>query len=185
MRALWLHYPADPKAVASSDQYLWGSDMLICPVTEPGAASKQVYLPEGVWYDFWTGERTEGGRTVERPVDLETIPIYVRGGAVLPLGPVKQYINEKSDEPVTLRVHPGASGKSLIYADDGESFAYQHGDFMQLSLKWNDRSRQLTVELAAGSKRVWPEFENIQVEVPRGGRPKRVEFEGKLVVVQL
>lgn len=185
MRALWLHYQADPKAAASSDQYLWGSDMLICPVTEPGAASKQVYLPEGVWYDFWTGERTEGPKTFERPVDLATIPIYVRGGAVIPLGPVKQYISEKSDEPVTLRVHPGASGESLIYADDGESFAYEHGDFMQLSLKWNDGSRQLTMELSAGSKRVWPEFENIQVEVPHEGRPKRIKFEGKPVVVQL
>jgi alpha-glucosidase (family GH31 glycosyl hydrolase) len=185
MRALWLHYPADPKAVCASDEYLWGSDMLIAPVTEPGAASKQVYLPEGVWYDFWTGQRTEGEKTVDRPVDLATIPIYVRGGAVLPLGPVKQYVNEKSDEPITLRVHPGASGRSFIYADDGESLAYEHGDFMQLSLKWNDASHLLTVELAPGSKRVWPEFNKIQVELPRRGELKRINFDGKPVVIQL
>ena len=101
MRALWLHYPADPKAASVSDAYLWGRDMLISPVTRPGAVSKQVYLPAGVWYDFWTGERTEGGTTVDRPVDLASIPIYVRAGAVLPLGPVKQYVTEKSHEPIT------------------------------------------------------------------------------------
>jgi alpha-glucosidase (family GH31 glycosyl hydrolase) len=113
------------------------------------------------------------------------MPIYVRGGAVLPLGPVKHFVNEKSDEPITLRVHPGPSGESFIYADDGESFAYEHGEYMQLSLKWNDARRQLTVELAPGSKRVWPEFNNIQVELPRGGVLKRINFEGKPVVVQL
>jgi alpha-glucosidase (family GH31 glycosyl hydrolase) len=185
MRALWLHYPADRKAVGVSDEYLWGSDMLIAPVTEPGATSKQVYLPEGLWYDFWTGEPTKGGSTVVRPVDLTTIPIYVRGGAVLPLGPVKQYVAEKSHEPVTLRVHPGASGRCFIYADEGESFAYEQGDFMHLSLTWNDGSRQLMMELAHGSKRPWPEFNNIQVELPRGGEPKRINFEGKPLVVQL
>jgi alpha-glucosidase (family GH31 glycosyl hydrolase) len=185
MRALWLHYPADPKAVGVSDEYLWGRDMLICPVTQPGAASKQVYLPEDVWYDFWTGERTEGGRILDRLVDLATMPIYVRGGAVLPLGPVKQFVNEKSDEPITLRVHPGASGESSIYADDGESFAYEHGEYLQLSLKWNDARRQLTIESGRGSKRVWPEFNNIQVELPRGGVLKRIKFGGKPVVLQL
>jgi alpha-glucosidase (family GH31 glycosyl hydrolase) len=185
MRALWLQYPADPKAVRVSDEYLWGSDMLIAPVTEAGAESKQVYLPEGVWYDFWTGERTEGPKTVDRFVDLATMPIYVRGGAVLPLGPVKQYANQRSNEPVTLRAHPGASGESLIYADDGESFAYEHGEYMQLSLKWNDTRRQLTLESAPGSKRVWPEFNNIQVELPSGGVFKRIKFEGRPVLLQL
>jgi alpha-glucosidase (family GH31 glycosyl hydrolase) len=185
MRALWLHYSADPKAAAVSDQYLWGRDMLIAPVTRPGAVSKQVYLPEGVWYDFWTGERKEGGTTVDRPVDLAMIPIYVRAGAVLPLGPAKQYATEKSDEPVTVRVHPGASGKSFVYADDGESFAYERGDFTQLSLKWDDLSRQLTVELLPGSRKVWPGFNNMTVELPRGGEPKPINFQGKPLVVQL
>ena len=185
MRALWVHYPNDPKAVSTSDEYLWGRDILIAPVTEAGATSKQVYLPEGVWYDFWTGARTEGGKTIDRRVDLATMPIYVRGGAVLPLGPVKQYVTESSDQAVTLRVHPGADGQSSIYADDGESFAYEHGNFMQLSLTWDDRSRNLTVALAAPSTKVWPGFSNLQVEVPHGGEPKRIKFDGKPLVVQL
>jgi alpha-glucosidase/alpha-D-xyloside xylohydrolase len=185
MRALWIHYPAEPKAASVSDSYLWGRDMLISPVTQPGAASKRVYLPEGVWYDFWTGERTEGRTTVDRPVDLATLPIYVRAGAVLPLGPLKQYVNEKSHEPLTLRVYSGASGQSFIYADDGESFAYEHGDFMQLSLNWDDRRRQLTLALNSGSKRVWPEFNEIQIELQSGGEPQRINFQGQPLIVQL
>ncbi len=185
MRALWLHYPHDSKAVALSDEYLWGNDLLVAPVTQPGATSKQVYLPEGTWYDFWTGERTDGGKTVERPVDLATMPVYVRAGAVLPLGPVKQYVTQNSDQPLTLRVHPGASGESFLYADDGESFAYERGEFMRLRVEWNDGDRQLSLTLVPGSKKVWPGFNNIQVELPKGGEPKSIKFEGKPILVKL
>lgn len=141
MRALWLHYPNDSTAAQVSDQYLRGADLLIAPVTEKGAASKATYLPDGTWYDFWTGERVEGVMRIRRAVDLATMPIYVRAGAVIPMGPIKQYVTEKVNAPLTLRVHPGASGASFLYADDGESFAYEHGDFTRLSLKWDDAKR--------------------------------------------
>jgi len=94
MRALWLHFPDDPKAVECGDQYLWGSNVLVAPVIEKGATTRRVYLPRGTWYDFWTHERVEGGREISRPVDLETIPLYVREGSILPLGPVKQFSGE-------------------------------------------------------------------------------------------
>ena len=185
MRALWLHYPNDSKAAQVSDQYLWGSDLLVAPVTEKGATSKSIYLPEGTWYDFWTGEKSEGGTSIQRTVDLATMPIYVRAGAVVPMGPVKQYVREKVNGPLTLKVHPGTSGESFLYADDGESFAYEHGDFARLSLNWDDGSRKLTIARAAGSKKVWPEFSSIEVEMPSDRRPKRVKFAGEPVVVQL
>src|SRR6185312_7733704 len=95
MRALWLHYPDDSAAVARDDQYLWGRDILVAPVTEKGATTKTVYLPPGDWYDFWTEEKVEGGGEVNRPVDLATIPLYVRAGAILPFGPIKQFTSEK------------------------------------------------------------------------------------------
>jgi alpha-glucosidase/alpha-D-xyloside xylohydrolase len=185
MRALWLHYPEDSTAVEASDEFLWGRDILVAPVTEPAATSKQVYLPKGVWYDFWSGERREGGRILARPVDLATIPIYVRAGAVLALGPVKQFVSQQSDEPVTLRVHPGASAISQIYADDGESFAYERGDFMRLLLNWDDDKRQLTIASAPGSKKVWRGFDAFEVQLPQGGPPKRIRFDGQPVSVQL
>jgi alpha-glucosidase/alpha-D-xyloside xylohydrolase len=185
MRALWLDYPGDPEAVASGSQYLWGNDLLVAPVTEPGATSKRVYLPAGIWYDFWTGERTQGGKTLERPVDLATMPLYVRAGAVLPLGPVKQYTEQSSDQPVVLKVHPGTSSQSSVYADDGESFDYERGEFMRLSLKWDDSKSQLAVDLAPESKRVWPEYRSLYIELPSGEKRTGIEFNGKPIVVQL
>ena len=97
IRAMWLHHPDDPKAVATGDQYLWGRDLLVAPVVEKGAISRRVYLPRGTWFDFWTEERVEGGRDIERPVDLETMPLYVRAGAVIPLDPIRQYSSEPVD----------------------------------------------------------------------------------------
>ncbi|HZQ53207.1 MAG TPA: TIM-barrel domain-containing protein [Bryobacteraceae bacterium] len=185
MRALWLHYSRDAKAAALSDEYLWGRDLLIAPVTQPGATSRQVYLPPGVWYDFWSGERVEGPRVVERAVDLATMPIYVRSGTVLALGPVRQYVTQRSDKPMTLRVHPGTGGQTQIYADDGESFAYERGEFMRLNLDWDDNRRQLTVALAPGSKRVWEGFREMRIEVVGGGEAKRIQFEGRAMTLDL
>ena len=91
MRAMWLHYPDDPAAVGRGDQYLWGRDMLVAPVVEKGATNRRLYLPRGAWYDFWTNARAEGGREIDRAVDLETTPLYVRAGAIVPMGPVRQY----------------------------------------------------------------------------------------------
>ena len=89
MRAMWLHHPDDPAAVARGDQFFWGRDILVAPVVEKGATARSVYLPKGAWNDFWTGERVEGGREIDRAVDLATTPIYVRAGAIVPMGPVE------------------------------------------------------------------------------------------------
>jgi alpha-glucosidase/alpha-D-xyloside xylohydrolase len=130
MRALWLHFPDDPQAVGRADEYLFGRDLLVAPVVEKGATSRTVYLPRGTWYDFWTGEKQEGGREIARRVDLGTMPIYVRAGAVLPTGPVRQYTAEKVDGPLTLTVYPGAGGSGFLYEDDGETFDFRQGAFM-------------------------------------------------------
>ena len=92
-----------------------------------------VYLPRGAWYDFWTGERLEGGREITRTVDLETMPLYVRAGAIVPMGPVKQYTAEKVEGPITVTVYPGADGTFLLYEDDGSSFNYRKGEWMGLA----------------------------------------------------
>ena len=92
MRAMWLHYPDDEKLRGLGTQYLWGRDLLVAPVFKPGAATRDVYLPDGVWYDWWSGEKATGGKTITRNVDLETMPIYVRAGAIIPFDPVRQYM---------------------------------------------------------------------------------------------
>jgi alpha-glucosidase (family GH31 glycosyl hydrolase) len=181
MRGLWLHYPDDPKAATRSDEYLWGRDILVAPVVEQSALSRSVYLPRGDWYDFWTNERTEGSRDITRALDLETIPLYVRAGAILPLGPVKQYVEEKSDKPVALHVYPGADGRFTLYEDDGRSFDYRGGEWMGIDISWNDAQRVLQLKLAKGSKMLPPLRRVMQVKV--GEKQREVEFSGQPVEV--
>jgi alpha-glucosidase/alpha-D-xyloside xylohydrolase len=184
MRALWLHHPDDPAAVARGDEYLWGRDLLVAPVTEKGASSRRLYLPRGTWYDFWTEERLEGGREVDRPVDLETIPIYVRAGAILPLGPVKQFTGEVVDGPLTLQVYPGADGSFLLYEDDGVSFGYRAGDWMGIRIAWDDQARRLTLRLADESRMRPPPQREVVVRVVPEKATRSIVFTGDPVEVR-
>jgi alpha-glucosidase/alpha-D-xyloside xylohydrolase len=151
MRALWLHYPDDVRARGIGNEYLWGRDLLIAPVFEQGATSRDVYLPAGDWYDWWTNERLAGGRTVSRPVDLTTMPIYARAGAIIPVDPVRQYTAQAVSEPTTLRIYRGADGDFTLYDDDGISLEYTQGRGTWTRIRWNDAARQLTLEPAPPS----------------------------------
>jgi alpha-glucosidase (family GH31 glycosyl hydrolase) len=181
VRGLWLHYSDDPLAVARGDEYLWGRDVLVAPVADQGATSRRVYLPNGVWHDFWTGERVEGGREIARPIDLETIPLYVRAGGLLPLGPVKQYVNEEVDEPVSITVYPGADGRFQLYEDDGVSFNHRRGAWMGIDMSWNDARRALSLKLADGSRMLPPLTRPIKVKL--GDQRREVSFDGRPVEV--
>lgn len=182
MRALWLHYPDDPAAVSRGDQYLWGRDVLVAPVVEQGADSRKVYLPHGAWYDFWTNERHEGGTEITRKVDLETMPLYVRAGAILPLGPVIQYTGERTDQPTTVSIYPGADGSFLHYQDDGSSFNYRKGEWMGLQMAWNDARKAFTMQLAKGSRMLPGKAHNFNVKL--GAVQKSVTFAGKPVTIK-
>jgi alpha-glucosidase (family GH31 glycosyl hydrolase) len=181
MRALWLNFPNDPKCVECADQYLWGKNILVAPVVEKGATARRVYLPPGHWYDFWTGERMEGGRELERPVDLETMPLYVRGGSILPFGPVKQFVDEKVDDPLTISIYPGADSSFLLYEDDGISFNYCKGEWMGILMAWNDVRRTLKLELAPGSRVLSSQPRTVSIQLAE--MTKTVSFEGKPIVV--
>ena len=185
MRGLWLHYPDDPAAVARGDEYLWGRDMLVAPVVEKGASERKLYLPRGAWYDFWAREKLEGGREISRPVDLATTPLYVRAGAVIPLGPVRQYTEEKVDGPLTLWVYPGSDGAFTLYEDDGKTFNYRRGDVMRLQSTWSDTDRTLKIQLAKGSRMLPPMTRNIEVQVANEAVSKAVVFKGRPVEVRL
>ncbi|HUX66155.1 MAG TPA: TIM-barrel domain-containing protein [Terriglobales bacterium] len=184
LRGLWLAYPDDPQAVARADQYLFGPDLLVAPVVEPGATARALYLPRGLWHDFWTGERVAGGREHTRPVDLATLPLYVRAGAVIPTGPVKQYVEEASSEPLTLTVYPGADGGGALYEDDGASFDCQRGQFMRLEFAWRDRARELRLRLAAGAMRP-PRPRPLRIQVMGETTQRQVSFDGRPLAVIL
>jgi len=185
VRALWLHYPGDAVASARGDQYLWGRDMLVAPITEKGATSRRVYLPAGRWHDFWTEETHNGGREITRAVDLATLPLFVRAGAILPLGPVKQYTAELSDEPLTLQVYPGDDGTFTLYEDDGVSDNHERGDWMKLEIRWTDRDRVIDLRLAAGSRMRPPAARPIRVRVAGATAARDITFSGVPLRVQL
>jgi alpha-glucosidase/alpha-D-xyloside xylohydrolase len=185
MRALWLHYPDDLAAVARGDQFLWGRDVLVSPVVEKGARSRSLYLPRGGWYDFWTEERLEGGREIERKVDLETMPLHVRAGTILPLGPIKQHTGDPVDGPVTLVVYPGADGESTLYEDDGETFEFRKGEWMRIEMRWKDAERRLTMRLARGSRMLPPAKRTFAVRLAGQKTTKAVVFDGRALEIHL
>jgi len=178
VRAMWLHYADDPQAVRRGDQYLWGRDILVAPVTTRGATSRRVYLPPGRWYDFWTNEPHDGGGEIDRAVDLETMPLFVRAGTILPLGPVKQYTSEAIDEPLTLQIYPGADGAATVYEDDGATFDFERGDWMGLEARWSDGQRRIELRLASGSKMRPPLTRRVRVRLAGGTEAHDVTFSG-------
>ena len=185
IRALWFHDPGDAAAVARGDQYLWGRDVLVSPVVAKGATSRALYLPRGTWFDFWTGERIEGGREIDRPVDLETMPLHVRAGAILPLGPVRQYTDEPVDAPLTLAVHPGADGTASLYEDDGRTFGYRKGEWMRIEMDWRDRDRRLSLRLARWSRMLPPAKRTIEIRVAGERGTRTIVFDGRPVEIAL
>src|SRR5205085_4960490 len=180
MRALWLHHANDAEAVKLGDEYLWGRDILVAPVVEKGAKSRRVYLPAGTWFDWWTGKQVEGKKWIEREVDLATMPLYVRAGAIVPLDPVRQYTSQNVTEPTTLRVHPGANGMFTLYDDDGQSLGYRDGSDAKtvwIIARWNDSTRRLTLETDPRMKK-WPGgTREFAVEAAGSdAKPKHIEF---------
>ncbi|HEX8710525.1 MAG TPA: TIM-barrel domain-containing protein [Terracidiphilus sp.] len=174
MRALWLDYPDDLQATSRSHEYLWGRDLLIAPVTQKAATVRKVYLPHGLWYDFWTRKPIHGGREVTRTVDLATIPIYARAGTILPTGPLKQYTSQKVPGPLTLTIYPGANGHILLYDDDGVSFNFRQGQYTTVSVDWNDGARRLTITPRHGSQ-TWNELtRTIEIKEAIGGSMRTI-----------
>jgi alpha-glucosidase/alpha-D-xyloside xylohydrolase len=184
MRALWLHHHDDPVAVARGDEYLWGRDILVAPVVEKGATSRNVYLPRGQWFDFWTEEKLAGGREFARPVDLATMPLFVRAGSIIPFGPIKQFTEEKIEAPLTVQIYPGANRDFVLYEDDGKTFDFRRGEWMGIRFEWNDKTRKLSLRLEKGSRMLAPMTRTINVRLVPGKETRAVVFSGKPISVQ-
>jgi alpha-D-xyloside xylohydrolase len=153
MRPLVMDFPADATARNVNDAYLFGREFLVAPVTAYQARSRSVYLPDatGGWFDFWSGKIEAGGRTIDAPAPFDAMPLFVRAGSIVPMGPALQYTGEKSADPVTVWVYAGANGEFTLYEDDGLTYGYERGEFTRIPLKWNDATRTLTIGARSGS----------------------------------
>jgi alpha-glucosidase (family GH31 glycosyl hydrolase) len=180
MRPLVLNYPDDPRVWALGQQFLWGDDLLVAPVTREGATAWPVYLPAGVWYDFWTGARHEGpsGITVEAP--LERLPLLARGGAIVPMGPVVQHTAERALDEITLLIYPDGASRFELYDDDGRTNAYRQGRRALTSIECSARPGEVTVRIGepAGDRSVVPPGRRYLLEL-RMAAPSRVAVEGR------
>jgi len=144
MRGLFLDFPNDPNVADIGDEYMFGPALLIAPVTEQGATERKVYLPAGSdWYNFWTNERIHGGQRITVQAPIDTIPVFVRAGSILPLGVPIQSTNEKQAVE-KVRVYPGANAQFTLYSDDGTTYAYEQGQHDITVLDWNDGLQKLS-----------------------------------------
>lgn len=152
MRALVMDFPSDKKTHDLGGEYMFGRSVLVTPVTKPGVTEWQVYLPEGTaWWDFWTNEKQQGGRTVNRAVTKDILPLYIKAGSILPFGPKVQYSTEKNWDNLEIRVYPGADGTFTLYEDENDNYNYEDGAYATITFRWDDAARRLTIENREGS----------------------------------
>jgi alpha-D-xyloside xylohydrolase len=143
MRGLFMDFGSDPNAASIGNEYMFGPALLIAPVTEQGVTSRDVYLPAGTdWYNFWTNERLHGGQHVTVTASIDTIPVFVRAGSILPLGTAIESTNEKQ-AIANLKIYPGADGDFTLYSDDGNTYDYESGKSEITHLHWSDTAGKL------------------------------------------
>jgi len=143
MRALFMDFPGDPKALDIPDEYMYGPAFLVAPVTEQGATHRIVYLPAGCdWYNYWTNERLHGGQTIMADAPIDTLPLFVRAGSIVPLGLEVQ--NAQQPQAIaSVRVYSGAAGTFALFQDDGKTYAYENGGGSVTNFTWDDAAQQL------------------------------------------
>ena len=152
MRPLVMDWRTDRATWNIGDQYMFGPDLLVSPVTQPGMQSRWLYLPPAAaWYDFWTGQRYKGAQHIEAAAPLDRIPLFVKAGSILPLGPVQQYAGQTPAAPLTLRIYPGADGHFTLYEDQGDGYAYEQGAHATIPLTWTEATHTLLIGARQGS----------------------------------
>ncbi len=181
MRPLVMDFTDDARALSVSDEFMFGDAFLVCPVYEYKARSREVYLPEGKWYDFYTGEILEGGRSFTAPAPFERIPLYARAGQIVPIGPDIQYTAQDDGSRLTLRIYAGADASYTLYEDDGQTYAYEKGVYATIPITWDDASGELTIGRRCGSFPQMSPVKHIQIEIisADGIRKTSAEYAGE------
>jgi alpha-D-xyloside xylohydrolase len=210
MRALVMDFNQDKKVYDIDDEYMFGKSLLIAPVTESmyikkendknvtdfsHIKSKQVYLPQGTdWWDFWTGEQFTGGQTINKEVPVDIMPIYVKAGSILPVGPKVQYATEKKWDNLQLYVYPGSDGEFTLYEDENDNYNYEKGVFSTIKMKWDDQKKTLTIGDRKGNFPGMLKQRNFKISLIKKGNDtgdfsvkidETVSYKGKEVIIKL
>ena len=189
MRPLVMDFASDAQALDQQYEYMFGPAFLVAPVLDAGVTQAHVYAPKtkGGWYDWWSGKSVAQGADVKVDSPLGHIPLLVRAGSIVPLGPVEQYTGEKKDAPLELRIYPGADGRFTLYADDGATYKYEHGQHATVRMAWSDSAGTLTVGARQGSYDGMPAQQVLHVRILRDGKwsEKDVNYKGQALKVSL
>jgi alpha-D-xyloside xylohydrolase len=207
MRVLSFDFRHDSKVYNIDDEYMFGPAFLVCPVTKPMyfaansvplegvEKTRPVYLPSGGdWYDFWSGRRYIGGQTIPAEAPLETMPLYVRAGSIIPIGPRIQFAGDQPDAPVELWVYPGRDGAFMLYEDEDDNYNYEQGSFATIHITWKDSTRQLTLDDRRGNYPGMQASKVFRVVIADGKpfdplaeetRGREISFDGKRLAVDL
>jgi len=205
MRALVMDFSNDKNVLDINDQYMFGKSLLVCPVTEQmytksgnedysDIKKKELYLPLGtIWYDFWTGEKLQGGQVIKKETPLDIIPLFVKAGSIIPIGPEVQYASEKPWDTLEIRIYEGADGEFTLYEDEGDNYNYEKGIYSTITFKWNDKSKVLTISDRKGNfpgMIIQRRFNILKVSNNNGYGDKRskiyksIEYKGKKLIVK-
>jgi len=163
MRALVMDYPEDMSVRDLDSQWMFGPSFMPCPVSEYGARSREVYFPEGGWYDFYSGEYVDGGRSCSVAAPLERMPLFVRGGSIVPFGPDIQWTDQFPADKIKLLVYAGADAEFTLYEDDGLTYGYERGEYATIPIKWDETAQTLTLGRRSGSYPGMPEDRSFSV----------------------
>ena len=196
MRPLVMDFQSDRKALSLSDEYLFGPSLLVHPVTRPVLTDGEkaltgkfqdrfeTYLPDGtLWYDFHTGECIQGGQDFERDYSISEIPVFVKAGAIIPMGPQVQYTSEKPWDCLDIVIYPGADGSFILYEDEGDGYGYEDGAFSTIEFRWNNASRSLTIGPRKGSFPGMLMERDFVLQV-QGSSPVKVHYDGKEQIIR-
>lgn len=151
MRPLAMDFRNDRRALNIGDEFLFGPAFLVNPVTQPDVTTRRLYLPNARWYDFWTGHELEGGREIDSAAPLDRLPLYLRAGSIVPMGPELEYATQRPEDPIELRVYRGADGDFTLYEDENDNYDYEKGVHATIAFHWNDSSATLTIGRRNGS----------------------------------
>lgn len=184
MRGLVMDFPKDDQVKDIKDQYLFGHDLMVAPVYVYGARERSVYMPKGAaWYDFYTGDRYQGGTSVSVKAPVSRIPLFVKAGAILPMGPVTQYVDEHPDAPITINVYSGADGQFSLYEDDGVTKAYTRGEFSRIPFSYKDKTGTLTIGDRSGRYKGMVAKRQFKVHFIKAGISSSDNFDAADIVV--
>lgn len=203
MRPLFSDFAQDKNVWNTTDEFLFGSSILAAPILEAQYTGEKVtredvvadwtasktakkYLPKGaVWYDFWTNQQLKGGQTITVQTQLDRVPMFVRAGSILPLGPEMQYVGERKWDNLEIRVYPGADGSFTLYEDEGDNYNYEQGAYSTIAFHWNEKSRTLTIGQRKGQYLGMLQQRTFRIVCVGGGGEDTVSYDGTEQVVRL